>query len=213
MLNDLEKYLSFKKKSDFADLLGISPSTLSTWKARKTFDAELIFAKCKFVNPEWLLTGEGKMLKAAKIQGDPDFNFGPSKFSYKPIPLVNVSAVAGFGSANFSISEDEIRAYYVVPDFGTIDFMITIFGDSMIPKFTGGDIIACRQIQERSFIQWNKCHVLSTINQGILVKRILKSDRENCLLAVSENTAYQPFDIPMEEVNGIALVIGIIRLE
>ena len=35
----------------------------------------------------------------------------------------------------------------------------------------------------------------------------------NSLSAVSENTQYPPFDIPKEEITGIALVIGHVNLE
>lgn len=184
-------------------------------KVKPSFDFFYRLLNSEFsdkISLDWLIGGDGEMLKAERIHSDPDFKFSSFKSSTKPVPLVNSIAVTGFGSADFSISENDILNYYVIPDFGNIDFMIRNFGDSMFPEFRGGDIIACRIIHESSFIQWNKCHVLSTKCQGILVKRILKSERENCLLAVSDNTTFQPFDIPLEEITGIALVIGIIRI-
>lgn len=66
ILNDIMNHLGVKKKSDFAKFLGIAPTTLSSWYARNTFDKDLIYSKCEFLNPNWLLTGEGEMLKEPK---------------------------------------------------------------------------------------------------------------------------------------------------
>ena len=51
-------------KSKMARLLGISPQAISTWITRDAYDIELIYAKCENINPEWLLTGKGPMLKS-----------------------------------------------------------------------------------------------------------------------------------------------------
>lgn len=63
ILNDIMNHLGIKKKSDFAKFLGIATTTLSSWYARNTFNKDLIYSKCEFLNPNWLLTGEGEMLK------------------------------------------------------------------------------------------------------------------------------------------------------
>lgn len=129
------------------------------------------------------------------------------------IPLIGLDVAAGFGTTEFSINELDIQALYVVPDFTNIDFMIRVKGNSMYPKYSSGDIIACRKLHDSKFIQWNKCYVIATSEQGLLVKRIRQSDKPEFLLAVSDNKEYQPFDIPKDEITGVALVIGVIRLE
>ena len=70
-----------------------------------------------------------------------------------------------------------------------------------------------KKIKESRFIQWNKCHVISTSEQGLLVKRLKKGLTEKSILAISDNKEYDPFEIPIDEISGIALVIGVIRLE
>jgi transcriptional regulator with XRE-family HTH domain len=50
------------KPTQFAKFLGVSPSTVSSWLSRDTCDYDLIFEKCKGLNAEWLLTGNGPML-------------------------------------------------------------------------------------------------------------------------------------------------------
>ena len=63
MLDAIKSHLNMSKNADFARFLGISSQAVSNWYARNTFDAELLYTKCDFINPAWLLTGKGSMLK------------------------------------------------------------------------------------------------------------------------------------------------------
>lgn len=64
IINDIKKYLKLKTDTDFANYLGITPQTLSNWRARNTIDEKLIAEKCTFLNYQWLLTGIGEMLNS-----------------------------------------------------------------------------------------------------------------------------------------------------
>lgn len=138
-----------------------------------------------------------------------------TKQTMKPIPLVTETAAAGFGNCDFAIAEQDVKDYYVIPKFrySRVDFMIEVSGLSMHPHFNPGDIIACTILTDRKFLQWNKCHVIATREQGILVKRLMPSKQKNCLTAISDNKDYPPFDIPLDEITGIALVVGSVSLE
>ncbi|MCR5362428.1 MAG: helix-turn-helix domain containing protein [Bacteroidales bacterium] len=50
-------------KSEFARMLGVSPQAINTWISRNTFDADVIYANCENLSGDWLLTGEGEMLR------------------------------------------------------------------------------------------------------------------------------------------------------
>ena len=63
VLNKIIEYKMFKSDAEFARFLDITPQNLSKWKQRNTYDTELIYTKCPELNPEWLLTGQGSMLK------------------------------------------------------------------------------------------------------------------------------------------------------
>jgi len=63
MLQALIEYYDNGNKSQFAKRLGVSAQGVSTWLSRGTLDIEAIYAKCENINPEWLLTGKGEMLK------------------------------------------------------------------------------------------------------------------------------------------------------
>ncbi len=132
-----------------------------------------------------------------------------------PIPLVTQRAAAGFGNADFSIAEDDVKEYYVIPKFKYchVDFMIEVSGLSMYPHFNSGDVIACSILRNTGFIQWNKCHVIATREQGILVKRLMPGEDKKHLRAISDNKEYPPFEIPVDEITGIAIVVGSVGLE
>ena len=63
ILNKIKTYLKIEKNTDFAEFLEIKPTTLAMWYKRNTFDIELLFKKCEFVDANWLLTGQGECLK------------------------------------------------------------------------------------------------------------------------------------------------------
>lgn len=65
MVNALIGHFTDGNKAQFAKMLGVSPQTISAWLARNTFDSELIYTKCRYLSADWLLTGEGPMLKTS----------------------------------------------------------------------------------------------------------------------------------------------------
>lgn len=208
------QYLDYKgiSKYECYQKTGMSRSVLSQ-KNGMTEDNILKFlAQYPEVSSEWLLTGNGEMLKEEVNSG---LVRQAAQGSDKAIPLVALSAVAGFGNANFAITEADVKEYYVVPKFKYchVDFMIEISGSSMYPKYNSGDVVACTIIHEDTFIQWNKCHIIATREQGILCKRLRQSEQQGYITAISDNKEYPPFDIPVSQITGIALVCGVIRLE
>ena len=229
-LQALIDYYDNGNKSQFAKRLGITAQGLSTWISRNSFDIETIFSKCENISAEWLLTGKGDMLKPAStnvgstIATPPDDTDQPKamplanvlgNIKVKPIPLVTETAAAGFGNGLLSIEEKDVKEYYVIPKFRyfNVDFMIEVSGLSMYPHFNPGDVIACTILKGRKFLQWNKCHVIATREQGILVKRLMPSTKDGYITVVSDNKEYPAFDVPFDEITGLALVVGSVGLE
>ncbi len=213
--NELIKHFADNNKKAFAETIGISPTVIENVVGKRegnpSFEV-LQKIKCAFanVNMDWLISENGSMLNEEMI----DAKLISYKESKDAIPLVNQFVAAGFGSAEFHIEKSDVKAYYVVPKFKDrkIDFMIEVAGSSMYPKYNSGDVIACTILKDSKFIQWNKVHVIATIEQGLLVKRI-KENGNDSILAVSDNQEYPLFSIPKNEITGLALVVGVIRLE
>lgn len=224
-------------KSAFASAVGITPSVVDNIVGKRqgkpSFEVLEKVSSIAEINIEWLITGNGNMLKeqchkpAAISVAKPQITTGrgnetileafteTNKKTPGAIPLVSERAIGGFANEHFSIKERDVLAYYVIPKFRfhEVDFMIEVFGDSMIPKFYPGDIIACSIINHSRYIEWNKCHLIATIDRGLIVKRLMPGSDDHCLKAISDNKDYPPFDIPKDEIAGLARIVGSIHLE
>ncbi len=208
ILNRLKKHYNIASDTGLAKFLNIAPTTLSSWKSRDSFDYDLVYSKCEDVDGNWLLTGEGPMLKSESTKPVAV----PAKVQGEGIPLIPVSAMAGFFAGEVSILELECERY-VVPLFKDAEFLIQVRGSSMYPKYSAGDVVACKKLSVNNlFFQWNKVYVLDT-DQGALIKRVKKSANNNHILVVSDNPQYEQFELSLENVYSVAIVIGVIRLE
>ena len=74
MLECLINYYADGNKAKFSAQIGVKPQTVSAWISRNTFDAEALYANCKGISADWLLSyGEGDMIRsnnAATVNGD-----------------------------------------------------------------------------------------------------------------------------------------------
>ena len=210
----LISFLKHKKLSQgkFEKMLGTSNGYVTNIRSSIQPDKlERIASEFPELNISWLMIGEelgGPMLKEKKKE-KPE---APAREEHS-LPLIPFEAVAGPGDP---VYEDErIEDYYTVSEFKDSDFLIRVKGDSMTPRYTGGDLLACKKIHitEVYFFQWNRCYVLLTRSQGAMVKRIQPSEKEGWIKCVSDNTKYAPFDVPMEDIVSVALVNGSISLE
>lgn len=213
ILNLIKLHYKFKTDTDFAKFLGITPQALANWKSRNAIDYDVVYTKCVDIDANWLLTGKGKMLKDDYLAELMYEKTGQE--SSNTIPLVSVKAIGGFGNGSFSIDHKDVKEYYVIPKFKhkKIDFMIEVEGDSMATNYNSGDIVACTILKESNFLQWYKVHVIATREQGTMIKRIEPGHDDASLCMISDNEKYKPFMVPKEEITGIALVGGVIRLE
>lgn len=75
-----------------------------------------------------------------------------------------------------------------------------IKGDSMLPIKSGSYVVG-RFIEDRCDIVSGKTYVLLTLDNGMVYKRVYNHiEEKNSLLLVSDNTAYEPYEVPIDEV-------------
>ena len=197
-------------KKDFASKMGISASLLTEIsKERSNVGARTLqkIVQLFGISGEWLLTGNGEPWNTGENNSAKNLVAAAGG-----IPLIPVDAMAGFGRGEATVLDTECERYYV-PAFLSADFLITVNGDSMAPHFLSGDIVACKHLPLSDlFFQWGKTYVIDT-EQGALIKRVGKGSCENTITLISENPAYEPFEMARSGIRHIALVLGIIRNE
>lgn len=163
-----------------------------------------------YVSADWLLTGKGEMLNSSESSQKKMVKV--SEQSQEGIPLIPLDAMAGYFEGEMQVLLRDCERY-IVPGMPRADFLITVKGDSMMPSYFPGDIVACVRVPIKDvFFQFGRVYVLDT-NQGAIIKRIEKSEDDESILIVSENEKYSPFTLHLSQVRSIALVIGLIRLE
>lgn len=196
LLRLIEHY-SDGNKSEFARMIGVSPQAINTWISRNTFDIDIVYAKCINVSPEWLLTGNGPMLK---ISSDNKTNVEQQQVStnkadestplvtYDPnvgVPYYDVDFVAGF---DLIINDQTFlpTANIVVYGFEKAQMWCNATGNSMYPKICHGDMIALRECTLED-VQYGEIYavVLDTIRT---IKILRKSDDPNKFRFIPINT-------------------------
>lgn len=198
-------------QNSFEDSCGITHGTISSIKVKgPSVD---VLAKISSAYPDldlnWLVTGKGTMVNTGgKKEQERKEENGPHS-----LPLIPLEAFAGPGLPAYE--DERIEDYYTVSEFKNSDFLIRVKGDSMVPRYNGGDIVACKKVEMDKvyFLQWNRAYVILTQSQGVMIKRVQPSERDGYIKCVSDNERYAPFDVPMNDIVQIALVNGAITLD
>jgi len=66
VINSIREYLKLPSDKELAVFLGVNPSAITNWKRRGSIDYDLICTKCEWLDANWLIRGEGEMVKAEK---------------------------------------------------------------------------------------------------------------------------------------------------
>ena len=173
----------------------------------KTDTLEKFLKKYTEISAEWLLSDQGEMLKDVSVK-----SYVKPENEVPELQLIPIDAMAGYGEGGIEVMNFEGETFKV-PTFRGAEFLISVKGTSMYPKYSSGDIVACKKIPLNDlFFQWNKVYVLDTA-QGAIIKRIKKGKDDNHVLLVSDNVNYDPFELHLSVINAVSIVMGVIRLE
>ena len=150
------------------------------------------------VNSEWLLTGEGSMLKSDPV--------------YVPTQKGVIRYWPHFDASGGDVTFfDDMHAgnfvEMVIPEFKDCTDAVNIWGDSMCPRYKSGQIIILKEWNEQ-FIDYGNAYLVITRNGHKTVKYLRKSDNPNEVLCVSHNTDYDTFPILREDILKMYIVKG-----
>ena len=162
------------------------------------------------LNIVWVRTGEGTMLREdIKSTSPPKKQTVSNLETVETRPRLPLNVVAGQNEILDGAMLAQCEQVPVVPMFPSYTFTMRVTGESMQPYINPGDEVACLKIEEPTFLQWGRTHVLFT-TQGVIVKNIF--DAGDGIRCVSINKNYPDFVIPKNEIYSYNLVVGLLRL-
>ena len=209
----VKELISFKNMSDsmFAKKVGIDTGNFNKKiNGKQPWSINDINKICEkhMVRRQWLEYGEGDMFKTInEIVIDKNQNETDEK-SELTKPRLPVSCAAG------QLSEyiDSVIAYHceqmpIIRRFPDYDFTMFIRGNSMEPKYEGGDEIA---LKKATIIEWGKDYVIDT-NEGVIFKKIYDAG-ENIRCVSYNRNEYPDFLIPKSSIYGYYKFVGLVRI-
>ena len=219
IIERLKEALEINSDSALAERLKVTKGTLSNWKARNSLDFEKVFSVCDLISVDWLLTGEGEMLKPTKeIEITPIHRprSREKKEDEQIVYLYDFAATAGL-KALFDNNKQNIIDTIKIPNLPKCDGAIHAVGDSMYPLLKSGDIILYKEIPiDVQNLVYGEMYLLSYEMAGedyITVKYVCKSERgEPFVTLASENPLHSPCDIDFNSISALAIVKASIRI-
>lgn len=207
--------------NNFALAIGVPPGTMEGYyQGRRKVSlalVEAILAAFPDVSAEWLLRGSGESCKVTElVAGDG----GKSPY----FDSFTVEGGKGIGYGDEALSLNNATGYLTFPGLpcGADIPYIQVHGNSMLDRndpshsIPDGSWIALQECKS-SAIRCGEVYAFMTYD-GPLVKKLMPSQREDCISCVSFNEAdgYLPFDQPKSEIIGnlyyVVGVVGVRRL-
>ena len=177
ILERLISHYANGNKAKFSNLLGVSPQSISTWLARNTFDVDKIYANCVGISGDWLLTGEGSMLKdtpppiAHQVNGQENLDLSQQSLALpKSLPYIKYEHLADlhfpldpeckYDGASTTRKFIECRAQFVT-EYRQQD---------ALPIIPPGSSVACKTISKDDVIDKALC--LLILNGNVLIRKV-----------------------------------------
>jgi transcriptional regulator with XRE-family HTH domain len=194
-------------QEEFAAKLGIKRSLLGAYEEER---AEPRLEVLETISDMFKLTLDELLRKELGIANGPGGK-GVSYISKRraqkllsatnDIQLVPVKAAAGY-LAGYADPEflDELNTF-TLPMLAPGNYRaFEIVGDSMLPT-PSGSVIVGEKIDDLEEVKSNQTYIVVSRNEGIVYKRVMKNNKSrNKLTLISDNTAYQPYNVNSDDV-------------
>ena len=224
----LIKHYAGGNKRDFSSKAGVPPTVIEnivgTRQGNPSFEVlqKILFAFAD-INPEWLLTGKGSMLKSDEKPDEVlrvDFGTDQSRLSKKRIPFYDINAEAGTIQVSNMDAVSEPDEWIDAGDwFLDADSAMRVHGDSMFPVYKSGSIVVMREVLDKTLIIFGHDYMIQTSEYRV-IKRLQKSKKSGHYLACSINSEtyekgelagcliHEPIDISIDQVAKLYRVLG-----
>ena len=222
-------------QKDFAALMGYSNASAFSQVINGLVSEPLDFSRkmCDIIpnaNLNWLLTGEGSMLKSSVPSIVTGANSGivaqnnsgnvyngaavdtPSDEQTDEIPVIPRQL---YEAADVDVYEyitaNEVQTSPRVEQFPKHDLYYNVYGDEMVPDFRPGDklAISAYEVGKENKMIDGRVYVIDTKYNGLLLRVLRKA--EGGFRAIPRNEYYSEEFIEAEDVVRVFRVLGLIR--
>jgi hypothetical protein len=213
IINKVIEYYKFTSNAEFARFLGVKPQVLSNWKARNTFDIELLSSKCLDINPDWLLHGKGPMKRADNKIKKEENNEIVNKVNLIPVfDLTNSIELC-------PAKQNCILDYVSIPQVKNLSGGVFVVNDNMYPVLHVGDIALYKEVPVvYDEITFGEMYLLSIYidNESTYktIRYLQKSDLGNHYIKmVNEDKQYLDKDIELSKIASLGLIQANIHIK
>ena len=200
-----------KTQKDFANLIGVDPTQLS--KAMKGDEKNLTDKFIKKV--ENLMETDATAVPSDWVKDFPALDSvavpAAEKERVEYLTVIPVEAMAGT-LGDFAASVKAYDCERMISPIKGADYAMKVCGESMSPEYPNGCQILIKKVNENAFIEWGKVYVLDTEN-GAVIKKIRKTEREDEVECVSLNPEFQPFTVKTSFIRGWYRVLMVLSLK
>lgn len=165
-----------------------------------------ILSKYDDVNPEWLLTGKGEMIKG--IETVP-INEGQIM---KQIPFYDVDFYSGFTQI-FNDQTITPSYYFYLPEFVKAEFAIKNSGKSMAKELGCDDILGLKEVKNwQDYFPQGEIYAVVTSNDLRTIKKVRKNPENTKLVLIPKPLDADKFDYPEYEEVPINMVLSLFQV-
>ena len=195
VLAKLKRLLGIKTDLQLANMFGVKPNTISTWKSRDTMQYSKIILLCKehkidlnelfFVDPKVVYNKNlaKRKVRLISVEHQLEYYINPER------TLV--------GSPVFGFPTDE-----------EVDIGFQIASDNMYPTLKVGSYALAKEIGFEELKTWH-IYLLLVEGRGILCYRFKNHVADKGLLFVSDNAAHESIVLQPQEVKKVFCIRGL----
>ena len=181
------------------DLLFITVDAVKSWETNRRNIPKSKIALIKSIDSE---------LSTPSMVTEPEMKYDSTGVPYYDVD-VSASQIEMFET------RENVISHIKVPGFEDCDFAVSVYGDSMYPKYCSGNIIGCKEIKDKSLFLYGEAYLIVTEDYR-MIKRVARGENDSEIVAVSDNQEmtkagylkYEAFSLPKDKILKLYLVKG-----
>lgn len=217
ILNELKRYKNFRTDKEFADFMGITPQSLSKWYERNFYDIEKLSIIFPEVSAEWLLRGEGDMLRSGIVKEcslvnnvNPGIVANPEHL--KKAPLIPIDVIRKQKLRVWEYVQRHKELYETFPDnlMPEFDLIHIVRSNALQPAVEKGDILFLEHLELTTDSVVNgHIYFMDTKMNGIVIKKVFVEDGKLTCYSLANNVPVKRFSV--DDIFDIFSIVSILK--